>query len=49
MNPNFLLHPGELREQFDAWEILHYLEAKPRAEETGQHARREARLIARKP
>lgn len=48
MNPDFLLRPGELRAQFDAWEILHYSEAKPRAKESGRHARREAQLIARR-
>lgn len=31
MNPAFLLQPGELRAQFDDWELLHYVEIKPAA------------------
>lgn len=49
MNPAFLLREGELREQFDAWEILHYRETRPHAKENGRHSRREAQLIARRP
>lgn len=31
MNPAFLLQSGELRAQFDDWELLHYVEIKPAA------------------
>jgi len=43
-NPEYLLHPGELRSWFEDWEILHYSEGedpKPR--------RYYANLVARKP
>jgi len=29
MNPQFLLQPGELRAEFEDWEILHYYEGAP--------------------
>lgn len=43
MNPEFLLHPGELRAQFGDWELLHDYEIKS---ELGK--RRMAELVARK-
>jgi tellurite methyltransferase len=43
MNPAFVLHPGELREEFAGWKILFYSESA----EAG-HSRRAARLIARR-
>ena len=46
MNPNFLLKPDELREQFATWEVLHYEEAKP---EDSSHKRLTAEIIARRP
>jgi len=48
MNPAFLLRPGELRAEFDGWEILHYHETAGRDTDAGQHTRRSAELIARK-
>jgi len=42
-NPAFLLHPGELRNEFAGWKILFYSEGL----ETG-HERPAARIIARK-
>jgi len=42
-NPDFLLHPGELRGLFDGWKVLFYSEgAEP------ERARRTARIIARR-
>jgi len=49
MNPDFLLRPEELREQFRGWEILHYHETEGRDEDAGQHDRRSAEIIARRP
>ncbi len=43
MNPAFLLAPGELREQFRGWELLHDSESKS----AGKRAM--AELIARRP
>jgi tellurite methyltransferase len=48
MNPDFLLAPGELRAEFDGWEILHDHETSGRDTDAGQHTRRSAELIARK-
>jgi SAM-dependent methyltransferase len=48
MNPDFLLEPGELRAEFDGWEILHDRETSGRDTDAGQHTRRSAELIARK-
>lgn len=48
MNPDFLLSPGELREEFREWELLHYDETKVHDADAGQHTRRSAELIARK-
>lgn len=47
-NPDFLLHAGELREEFDGWEILHYHETDLTDEDAGLHHRRTAEIIARK-
>jgi SAM-dependent methyltransferase len=42
-NPNYLLHPGELRSFFDGWKVLYYSEgSQPR------HSRKQARIIARR-
>lgn len=43
MSPEFLLQPGELRQQFDGWELLHCSESKLA---TGKRAM--AELVARK-
>lgn len=45
MNPNFLLHPGELRAEFSGWEILHDYEGSPSEE---GHQRRTAEIVAKK-
>lgn len=45
MNPEFLLQPGELRTEFDDWEILHYYEGTPTEE---GHRRRSAEIVAKK-
>ncbi|MGE0884037.1 MAG: methyltransferase domain-containing protein [Blastocatellales bacterium] len=43
MNPAFLLRPGELRAQFEGWELLHDVEAK-----TGAGKRAMAEIVARR-
>lgn len=48
-NPNFLLRPGELRAEFGDWEIVQYHETELTDEDAGQHHRRTAEIIARKP
>lgn len=48
-NPDFLLKPGELRAEFDGWEIEHYHETSWTDEDAGLHHRRTAEIIARKP
>lgn len=45
MNPDFLLQPGELRQEFAGWEILHDYEGT--ATEDG-HQRRSAEIVARR-
>ena len=45
MNPAFLLQPGELRAEFQGWEILHDYEGPPSEE---GHRRRTAEIVARK-
>jgi tellurite methyltransferase len=45
MNPAFLLQPGELRAQFQGWELLHDREG---ASTEGGHRRRTAEIVARK-
>jgi tellurite methyltransferase len=49
MNPDFLLHPGELRAEFDGWQLLHYHETADTDADAGQHTRRSAEIIARRP
>ncbi|MDQ3806214.1 MAG: methyltransferase domain-containing protein [Acidobacteriota bacterium] len=49
MNPDFLLHPGELRAEFGGWELLHYHETAGHDTDAGQHTRRSAEIIARRP
>ena len=44
-NPAFSLEPGELRAEFQDWEIEYYLEGQPRDRD---HHRRTAEIIARK-
>src|SRR5437016_9163951 len=45
MNPAYLLNPGELRAQFQGWELIHDFEGKP----AGDPARRAtAEVIARR-
>jgi SAM-dependent methyltransferase len=43
-NPDYLLHPNELKNAFKGWEILHYFEG-----ELSIPARAVANIIARKP
>lgn len=45
VNEDYLLRPGELRAQFDGWEIMHDYEG-PSTE--GGHNRRTAELVARR-
>ena len=46
MNPAYLLNPGELRAQFEGWELIHAFEGKP----SGDSSRRAtAEIIARRP
>lgn len=47
-NPDFLLKPGELREYFSDWDLLHYFEGKVEGKR-GEPQRAIASLIARKP
>jgi hypothetical protein len=43
-NPNYLLEPGELRDRFSGWDMVHYFEGE------GQDpVRHYASLVARKP
>jgi len=42
-NPDFLMHPGELRREFDGWKVVFYTEGG----EPGR-SRRTARIIARR-
>lgn len=46
-NPDFLLRPGELLEEFRDWDVLHYAETEGRDTDAGQHTRPSAELIAR--
>lgn len=48
-NPNFLLQPSELREEFGDWEITHYHETQLNDEDAGDHHHRTAEIVARKP
>lgn len=47
-NPNFLLQPGELRAEFEAWDMLHYHETSLTDRDAGEHHRRTAEIIALK-
>ena len=47
-NPAFLLQPGELRDEFDGWEVLHYHETSLNDEDAGEHRHRTAEIVARK-
>ena len=49
MSPDYLLLPGELREEFRGWELLHYHETQGHDLDAGQHTRRSAEIIARRP
>ena len=49
MNPDFLLRTGELLAEFQGWEILHYHETSGHDRDAGEHTRRTAELIARRP
>lgn len=49
MNPDFLLRPGELAAEFRGWHILHYHETDERDRDPGDHTRRTAEIIARRP
>jgi SAM-dependent methyltransferase len=46
MNPAFLMEPGELKKEFEGWEIHHYLEGKSTDR---NHERQTAEIIAKKP
>jgi tellurite methyltransferase len=46
MNPAYLLNPGELRAQFEGWELIHDFEGKS-ARDAGHRAT--AEIIARRP
>jgi SAM-dependent methyltransferase len=48
-NPDFLLQPNELRAEFSDWEIVHYHETQLTDEDAGEHHRRTAEIVARKP
>src|SRR6266542_4273463 len=45
MNPAFLLKPGELRAEFEGWELMREFEGKPAGDE---HRRAMAEIIARR-
>jgi len=45
----FLLREGELKEFFDDFEILHYHETSAADTDAGEHHRRTAEIVARKP
>ena len=51
-NPDFLLHPGELRSLFDGWKVVFYSEAgesrRVRNTRITEVSRRTARIIARR-
>jgi SAM-dependent methyltransferase len=46
MNPSFLLNPGDLRGEFERWELMHDFEGKPL---TDQRRRAVAEVVARRP
>jgi hypothetical protein len=45
----FVLNEGELREYFRDFEILHYFETSLRDKDAGEHHRRTAEIICRRP
>lgn len=45
MNPAYLVSPGELRSQFEGWDLLHDFEGKPTAD---PHRRATAEIVARR-
>lgn len=47
-NPDFLLQPGELREHFRDWDVLHYYEGVVKTD-SGMGSKAIAQLAARKP
>ena len=47
-NPDFLLRPGELREHFCDWDVLHYYEGVVKTD-SGAGSKAIAQLVARKP
>jgi len=46
MNPSYLLDPGELRNEFAGWKILHYQEGVP---SDSAHHRKSAEIVAERP
>ena len=46
MNPAYLLAPGELRAEFEGWELIHTFEGKPAGD---QRCRATAEIVARRP
>ena len=46
MNPAFLLNPGELKQLFADWEIIHYHEGRW---DDPEHKHHDAEIVARKP
>jgi len=44
MNPAFVLKPGELRREFEGWELIYDFEGKP----SGGHSRATAEIVARR-
>ena len=48
-NPAFLLKPGELRSEFENWQIIHYYETSSTDTDAGEHHRRSAEIIAKRP
>jgi tellurite methyltransferase len=46
MNPAYLLDPGELRNEFAGWKIIHYREGVP---SDSAHHRKSAEIVAERP
>ena len=46
MNPAYLLSPGELRAEFEGWELIHSSEGKPAGD---PYRRAVAEIVARQP
>lgn len=47
-NPDFLLNPGELKSNFQDWQVLHHFEGMARSAITGKK-QAVARIVVRKP